>query len=122
MTRRRRSLAAFLAAFALVFAQFAVSAHACASAALTISKHAPVAHPQGCPDEDRQSDLCSQHCQYGSASVDMSKPVPAIDAAIGPVVALLAVPRDPARASRLPSAFSPTSGPPHGARQLPLRL
>jgi hypothetical protein len=122
MTRRRRTVAAFVAAFALAFAQLAVSAHACAFAGQSVMNHAAPAHPEGCPDADANADLCSQHCQYGAASVDAAKPLPAIDAAAGPVIALLAVPRNPGPVTLVLPAFSPAYGPPPGARLLPLRI
>jgi hypothetical protein len=122
MTRRRRTVAAFFAAFALLFAQLAVSAHACAFAGQGVVHHEAAAHPEGCPDADGNADLCSQHCQYSSASVDAAKPMPAIAAAVGPVIALLAAPRDPGTATLVLCAFSPAYGPPPGARPLPLRI
>jgi hypothetical protein len=122
MTRRRRSLVAWLAAFALLFAQLAVSAHACAVAGQSATPHSAAAHPEGCPQADTNLDLCAQHCQYGAASVDIAKPVPAIDAATGPVVAVLAAPRHAGPGLPVPAFFLPAPRPPPAARPLPLRI
>lgn len=78
MTRRRRTFAAALAAFALVFAQFAVSAHACE--AISVPGQGATSHPEGCagamPEEDAGINVCEQHCQYGDASFDSNPPGP----------------------------------------------
>ena len=91
MIRRRRTFAAFLAAFALVFAQFAVSAHVC-----TLHEQGAdakvMAHHEGCagamvPDEAPvNGNVCAEHCHYGDASFDNSLPAPAIVDATGPVL------------------------------------
>lgn len=87
MTRRRRTFAASIAAVALAFAQLAVSAHACAL-------HEPVAgpevmtHHESCHEMAAQEEapvngnVCQEHCQYGSTSVENVQPdLPAADLA-----------------------------------------
>jgi hypothetical protein len=122
MTRRRRTVAAWFTAFALVFAQLAVSAHACALADRAAMSHAAAAHPEGCPDMNKSADVCSQHCEYGNASVDAAKPLPAIDTAAGPLVAVLSAPRVSGPGLAVLSVFLPAHGPPPEARPLPLRI
>lgn len=81
MSRRRRFFAACLAAFALVFAQVAVSSHACALTSPADMPEAGASH-DCCPgamadDEGAEANLCVLHCAYGSVSVDNSPGLPA---------------------------------------------
>jgi hypothetical protein len=122
MTRRRRTVAALLAAFALVFAQVAASSHTCELKNMGGAAHEAAAHPQGCPQADTDANTCEQHCQYGAASVDVAKPFPAIDGAAGPLVAVLAAPRVSGPAPVVLFAFLPAHGPPPDARPLQLRI
>jgi hypothetical protein len=122
MTRRRRSLFALLAAFALVFAQFAASAHACDAILKGGMSHTATGHPEGCPDAGPKGNVCTQHCQYGHASVDIAKPLPAIDVALGVVVAVLDVPRVAGPAPLALALYAPAQGPPPDAHPLPLRI
>jgi len=77
MTRRRRTVTAFLAAFAFVFAQGAVSVHACPVEDAPVSSEV-VAHHEAChempaPDQAPvNGNICQEHCLYGSTSVDNS--------------------------------------------------
>jgi len=89
MSRRTRTLAACFASLALVFAQVAASAHLC----VQHQKGAPaevMAHHEGCGGamEEEQApangNVCEQHCQYGSASVDHATPAPAAVDSAGP--------------------------------------
>ena len=88
MCRSRRILAALFAAFALIFAQFAVSAHACDFASRAMA--ADVAPGHECCNEDAAgtnsagSNLCVEHCQYGQASFDGGQPSPGLVDATGP--------------------------------------
>jgi hypothetical protein len=81
MSRRHRFVAACLAAFALVFAQGAVSAHACALAGPAEMPEVSANHdccPGTIADADgAEANLCLLHCAYGNASVDNSADVPA---------------------------------------------
>jgi hypothetical protein len=122
MTRRRRTVAALLAAFALVFAQFAASAHACEMKNMGGVSNGSAAHPQGCPEADQDLNACAQHCQYGTASVDATRPLPAIDSAVGALVAVLAAPRISGPAPVVLAALTPAHGPPPDARPLQLRI
>jgi hypothetical protein len=122
MTRRRRTVAALFAAFALLFAQFAVSAHACEARARAAVTHDATMHPDACPDAKSGTNLCSQHCQYGDANFDLAKPVPAIDAAVGPVVAVLVAPRTTASTVAVRAIAPAAQGPPPDARPLALRI
>jgi hypothetical protein len=122
MTRRRRTVAALLAAFALVFAQVAAAAHACETKMQAGTARQVAAHPECCPRADTTDNVCAQHCEYGSASVDGAKPLPAIDGATGPLVAVLAAPRVSGPALGIPSVFDSAHGPPPDARPLQLRI
>lgn len=109
MPRPFRILAASLAACALTFAQVAVSAFVCpgqdGQAALERMSEA------GCPDPG-SANLCQAHCNYGKASVDSAKPLPALAQPAGPV---LWVPVAPAAAHHglAPGRhFVPATGPP----------
>jgi len=88
MSRRHRSFAAVLAGFALVFAQFAVSAHAC----MLHEQGAPaevIAHHEGCAGAVGENEVpvngnvCAEHCQYGKASLDKAPQFAAADV-LGP--------------------------------------
>ncbi len=72
MNRRHRLLAAALAALALLFAQFAVAAHACRAVGEVTPASVSAAH--GCCNEGEsvapQANLCLAHCQYGETSFD----------------------------------------------------
>jgi hypothetical protein len=93
MTRRLRTFAASLAAFALVFAQFAVSAHAC-PLDVKASGTEVIAHHEGCAgmtDRDNapaDDNVCAGHCQYGSASVDNIQSIPVAIDVVGPALRL----------------------------------
>jgi hypothetical protein len=79
MTRRIRTWSAALAALALVFAQFVVSAHACQGREAPARSPAAV-HHEGCGGDPvvdpapANGNLCQQHCQYGDASLDGAQP------------------------------------------------
>lgn len=86
MSRRYRFVAACLAAFALVFAQFAVSAHACSlgdrASQLEVSANHDCCPGDADEDSGTQGNICLEHCAYGNASVDNVVSVPvALDAA-----------------------------------------
>jgi hypothetical protein len=117
MIRRRRILAAFLAAFALLFAQFAVSAHVCILP-VQMAKVEVMAHHDCCAeamDSDElpgNGNVCAGHCQYGHASFGNGQPAPAIGDAIGPAlrieVAAPVVSTDARNAWRFAPAASPS--------------
>ena len=117
MTRRRRALAAVAAAFALFFAQMAVSAHACFPHEQPASAGSP-AHPAGCggatvPVPSTDSDnLCAEHCHYGSASFDNESVAPAVADATGPVLRVESPAEAPAARERLAWRVAPVAAPP----------
>jgi hypothetical protein len=92
MNRRRRSLAASIAAFALAFAQLAVSAHACAlheaPGPSEVKAHSEACHEMAAPEDEAPANgnVCQEHCRYGSASVDTSPPDAALADPVGPVL------------------------------------
>jgi hypothetical protein len=116
MVRRSRSFAAFLAAFALVFAQLAVSAHACelreSPAPSEVTTHHEGCHEMAPADEVPATDnVCFEHCQYGDASVDNSPPVPAAVDSAGPALRIVQVAR--ASADLRPAwRLAPAAAPP----------
>ncbi len=123
MTRRHRSLLSFVLAFALVFAQLATAAHACAMAAakapaMAAAAPAPEAVPghECCPPESPapadNGNICSQHCQYGDASVDSGASAP--NAFVGdlPALRLELPPLDAASVVRRQQRLSPVVAPP----------
>jgi hypothetical protein len=90
MNRRHRIVAALLAALALVFAQLAVSAHACEWNGEARAVQAAPEHE--CCNEDTDGDgssvrdsLCVEHCNYGDASLDAGQFPAGIADAPGPV-------------------------------------
>lgn len=116
MTRRPRPLAALLAVFALVFAQLAVSAHACepreSKAPGEVTAHHEACHEMAPEDQAPATDnVCFEHCQYGDASVDNSPPAPAAVDSAGPVLRLAQV--APASAGLRPAwRLAPAAAPP----------
>jgi hypothetical protein len=116
MNRSQRIVAALLAAFALVFAQLAVSAHACDFAGQT--KAAEMAPNHECCNDDgsgtnaNRDNLCVEHCQYGQASFDGGQPAPGFVDATGPALRVDAGDSAPAAVRRpawllVPPAASP---------------
>ena len=79
MTRFSRNFASVLAILALVFAQLAASAHACALHQERVPAEVTAHHAQ-CGESGAQeqapsdSNVCSAHCQYGHASHDAGAP------------------------------------------------
>jgi hypothetical protein len=89
MTRRHRTVAAVFALLALVFAQFAVSAHSCplhrkAGEALVMAHHEGCGGAMDQVDASGNDNICEGHCQYGSASVDNAQPDAAAVDVAGP--------------------------------------
>jgi len=117
MNRRRRPLFAFLAAFALVFAQFAVSAHACILHEQPV-KAEVMAHHEGCggameaDDAPVNGNVCDGHCQYGSASFDGADPVPAACDLAGPVLRVAPLATATSADARAAWLFAPAAAPP----------
>ena len=88
MSRTVRSFAALLATATLVFSQLAVSAFACAkegpAAFLAPASAMAQQHGPDCPNRPSRN-LCSEHCSYGSTSVDTHTiALPAPDLALLP--------------------------------------
>jgi hypothetical protein len=116
MTRRPRPLAALLAVFALLFAQLAVSAHACepreSPVRGEVTADQEACHEMAPADQAPATDnVCFEHCQYGDASVDNSPPAPAAVDSSGPVLRLAQV--VPAAASLRPAwRLAPAAAPP----------
>jgi hypothetical protein len=118
MTRRRRTIAASLAAFALAFAQFAVSAHACGLHERAAQTDV-MAHHEGCagataPDESAvPGNVCAEHCQYGSTSFDNTQAVSAAVDPAGPVLRVDSPAAAAAQADARPAwRFAPAATPP----------
>jgi hypothetical protein len=88
MSRRHRIAAAFFALFAIVFAQLAVSAHACTvqgqpEAAVSVPGH-ECCYEEADEGSSPADGLCFEHCQYGDASLDGAQATPGIALAPGP--------------------------------------
>jgi hypothetical protein len=70
MNRRRRIATAFVALFALLFAQLATTAYACPQL-----RAAAAVQASDCEHErDMAPNLCERHCDFGNASLDHGKP------------------------------------------------
>ena len=78
MKRRSRTLAAWFALVALLFAQLAVAAYACPR----LTAPEAVASMPDC-DEPMNANLCESHCEYGSMSHDSAKAKVAPAAVLG---------------------------------------
>lgn len=89
MSRRHRIAAAFFALFAIVFAQLAVSAHACTAqgqpeAAASVAGH-ECCYEEADEGSSPADGLCFEHCQYGDTSLDGTQGTPGVALAPGPV-------------------------------------
>jgi hypothetical protein len=121
MTRRRRTVASFLAAFALAFAQLVVAAHAC----ILHEQAAPaevMAHHDGCPgavivpdESPAGSNVCSEHCHGAVASLDNAPPAPLAADALGPVLRVQPSPAPESVAGRPAWRLAPAAAPPPAA-------
>lgn len=85
MHRRLRRFSAFIAIFAMLAAQLALSAHACGMMQMSFAQ-AHAAMPADCDQPMPSPNLCVQHCAYGESAVDAAKPLPAIDVTAGPAL------------------------------------
>lgn len=114
MSRSTRFVSAIAALVALLFAQLAVSAYACAG--MSPSHEVAVAGMEGCP-EASMPNLCDSHCDYGSASVGPSS----LDALPAAAPALL---RRPPSTDTVPDPLPRPHGaaPPGGHSPHPLIL
>ena len=117
MARRRRIASAFFAVIALVFAQFAVSAHACPFQGEP-AKPKMSAHHVCCDEEQSPQpspvtgNVCESHCQYGHATFDNAQPVPAAADSTGPGLRV-ALPVEATFADARPAwRFVPAAAPP----------
>jgi hypothetical protein len=77
MRRRIRPIAAWVAAFALLFAQLATAAYACPQ----LVEPVVVAQAPDCHGMSTSPNLCERHCDYGKASFENPKPIAAPDLA-----------------------------------------
>ena|SRR5260221_14313172 len=77
MTRRSRFFTALVAATALVFAQLAATAFAC-----PMESPSPAIAQGDCDEVMMNTNLCQNHCDYGSASFEAAKPVHASPVAL----------------------------------------
>jgi hypothetical protein len=117
MTRRIRTFAAFFAAFALLFAQLAVSAYACDGHGQAAAPKV-MAHHEGCagamdPGSPMvNANLCEGHCQYGHASFDNTPPAPAILDTAGPALRLEPAVTAPSADARPAWRYAPIAAPP----------
>jgi len=119
MYRRHRLLAAVLAVVALLFAQFAVSAHACRAPGEATPVTASATHDccnegdAGAPD----ANLCLAHCQYGKVSFDGGHAVMTAPPPEGPALRVDLAAADRAEAgSRAAGLLPPASEPPVAVR------
>lgn len=107
MRRRFRPFFAWLAAFALVFAQLATAAYACPQLAQPTAR---MQAPDCDHDRDVTPNLCERHCDYGKASIYTPKPVASPDLAVlsvRPVIIAL-----PIEQPRVEYRAHTTTGPP----------
>ncbi len=117
MTRRPRPLASLLAVFALVFAQLAVSAHACEPRE-SPARGEVIAHHEACHEmapEDREpasGNVCFEHCQYGQASFDNTPTAPAAIDMAGPSLRIDLLAPASSADSRPDWRFAPATAPP----------
>ena len=88
MNRRHRLVASLFAVFVLLYAQLAVSAHACVVTAQSMAAEMTSAHD--CCNEDGDADsnplggnLCVEHCNYGAASFSGGHCVPDVIGQLG---------------------------------------
>lgn len=81
MNRRFRALASIAAAAALLFSQLAIANFACPGHGDMAAAVEQTQVAGGGQDVDHN--LCQQHCQYGKASVDATKPTPSVSVTIG---------------------------------------
>lgn len=94
MTNRVRTFVALFAAATLLFSQLAISAYACAMEA------PPVAVADDCHKSVVNTNLCQGHCDYGSVSFELAKPLQAPAVAL---VSYLRVELPDVHASRSPA-------------------
>jgi hypothetical protein len=109
MNRRIRPLAAWIALFALLFAQLATAAYACPQ---LVERPAATSSPDCDHDRDVTPNLCERHCADGKVSLDTPKPMAMPDMAatfVRPVlfVAIADAPRAQPRA-RIATGPPPT--------------
>jgi hypothetical protein len=120
MSRRHRIVAALFAAFALVFAQLAVSAHACeffgqSTAAQAAPAHDCCAEDAGDGTNPAGGNVCAEHCQHAQASFDNGQPAPGLVETAGPALrvdageAALSADRRPAWLLVPPAASPPAA-------------
>lgn len=117
MTRNRRPFAALLAVVAFVFAQMAVSAHACTVFGEPAHDEVAARHQQcgGMVEADEAPvnvNVCAGHCQYGHASFDNSPLAPAAVDAAGPSLRIDLVATASSADSRPAWRFAPATAPP----------
>jgi hypothetical protein len=117
MTTRARIFVALVAAATLLFSQLAISAYACPMDA------APVEAADDCHELVTNASLCQGHCDYGSASFEIAKPIQAPAAAL---VSFLRVEPADVHGSRAPApsrhAASGPARPPPLSRFTVLRI
>ena len=77
MRRRSGQITAWIALFALLFAQLATAAYACPQ----LAEPVVVAQAPDCHDMSTSPNLCERHCDYGKASFEKPKPITAPDLA-----------------------------------------
>lgn len=88
LSRTARKVAAVLGICAIVFAQAAIAAHACAAFASEEGPASVMAAPAGhdntpCGDMEAVAQkLCVNHCQAGQQSIDHYQPTPTVPVAI----------------------------------------
>jgi len=126
---RFRTLAALLAAVAVLFSQLAVSAYACPGVdgmarAVITNEEAPPCHEQ--PSTDELAALCQAHCQQGAQSLEKRASVPEFALTAGLAVVAIA-PRNASRPTTAfveaqPSLLERPTGPPLAVRHCCFRI
>jgi hypothetical protein len=110
MIRKIRFLTALVTVASLLFAQLAAAAYSC-----PMADTSPAAATMAMPcdlEPVGNANLCDNHCNYGSASVDSSKNAPAFEQAVDtglriPAVTALAHRMDSPRSRAIAPAASP---------------
>src|SRR5687768_1641005 len=75
--KRRNHPFAWLAIFAILFAQLATAAYACPQLV-----EPPMAQSDDCGRDMASPNLCERHCEYGNASLESGKPLALPDGAV----------------------------------------
>lgn len=126
MNRFTRKLASLLGIVAVIFAQLAVSAHACplqfmGQDAVENSAVAPDANSNGRDSES--PNLCQKHCENGQQNInDTPQPLAFVSPAPAFIVTLMSEPVVPLLATAPARALQHATSPPHAIRNCCFRI